>query len=691
MPAPAFTARFFSATAQTRPWNAVFFPDCVLLDVMQDDSGEFSSVDRAAAIAELAIRFFLSRTEEYRPVLENGIGPDRLQDFLGHCDLCSQGKARIEDLRRPLTGLSDAIVAERLCLRFHRLLSADGVIPVFGGADRDGFLLTFSFVDSVPASDMPKVFDADDNPIEAWSAAMRHLPESVGANVRVDAHLGATSSWEPPVGSSLLLPILAAWWRREGKLPSYDPLRLLFTGSFRGGVAECVETDAKADKVATCVKDGILFHPVPASVQPKKSQIREGTSADAVFRTVRRQAEEVADAAPGQALARLTDYENEVRQDSFDDWPSILRRLEHLRANLDPDLDEVAWLKALLLTSAANCHAGNTAEAAEWNTKAVAFAKTNPQLEDSLLRALIEQLVILQDSEDLEGILALAPGLGDRIERLVGSSVSKGTVPSDASASALDLAMRFHGTMGQFHAYAAISGACPDFCSPESAFRHLETAFTCAKALHARAETPEQKNSRAKDVAQDANYLLLHAALFNREQLHSALARSLRLAERCGSARDKNLAFPLRYHALGLYRAVLRGEAVGDADLEPHLPFLDHTEGKWWVPATTAKYLGAVLANGAAPGTPSAEKAISLFRFACDGLPITVPDVLRKIAMTIRAEAYRSLRTLFPAEADRYLAEAKGLLEGVPDRDDRWRNYLPDPAAAPFPGLSYWY
>ena len=91
------------------------------------------------------------------------------------------------------------------------------------------------------------------------------------------------------------------------------------------------------------------------------------------------------------------------------------------------------------------------------------------------------------------------------------------------------------------------------------------------------------------------------------------------------------------------------------------------------------------------PGSPAADKALRLFRFACDGLPVTVPDVLRKIAMTVRAEAYRSLHTLFPEEANRYLDEAKALLHGVPDRDARWRDWLDDPYSPSFPGIYYWY
>ena len=694
MPGPAFTARTFSEIAQTQPWNALFFADQILFAVAENASGAFSSVDRAAALAELAIRFFLSCDDRFRPLLENGIGKECLRNFLDRCALCTQGKAKIDALQRQLSGTANADVAKQLCFRFHRLLSADGVIPVFEDSERKGFLLPFSFLPSIPSGGAPMVFDADDNPIEAWSAAMHHLPEPVGANIRIDAHLGAETDWSPPIGSSLLLPVLAAWWRKEGKLPSYDPLRLLFTGSFRGGAVECVNTEVKTDKVASCVKNGILVHPVPSNVSLGETQIREGMSSKEVFDRIRLQAEEVVDAPPKYVMDRLADYESEVRQDRIGNWSVILKRLEHLRANLNPDLDEDAWLTTLLLTSEANCHAGQTTEAALWNKKVIEFAQNSPQFENRILQALVDQLVILQDSEEFDGILALLPDLDARIERKIGGRVSPNAVPESASDSALDLAMRFHGTMGQFHAYAAISGIRHDLCSSQSARHHLETAFVCAKWLHKRAETNEKKDERAKDVSQDANYLLLHAALFDRSSLEPSLQRALTLAERCGNAKDKNLVYPLRYHALGLYRATLRGETVEDSELAHHQAFLDNPEGNGWILATTAKYLGAVLAGSAKPKSEYANQARRLFTIACEALPVSSSEVLRKIAMTVRAEAYRSLRTLFPKEAADFLEQAREMmLKGIPDRNNLWKTWLQSPNSniAPFPGLSYWY
>ena len=112
MPGPAFTARTFSEIAQTQPWNALFFADQVLFAVAENASGAFSSVDRAAALAELAIRFFLSCDDRFRPLLENGIGKECLRNFLDRCALCTQGKAKIDALQRQLSGTENADIAK---------------------------------------------------------------------------------------------------------------------------------------------------------------------------------------------------------------------------------------------------------------------------------------------------------------------------------------------------------------------------------------------------------------------------------------------------------------------------------------------------------------------------------------------------------------------------------------------------
>ncbi len=692
MTIPAFTARTFSATVPSRPWNAVFFPDRVLFDIAKNDSGAFSSVDRAAALSELAVRYFLSRDNKFQPVLENEIGEDFLRNFLDRCAFCTQGRTRLDDLRRSLAGSADGTVAEWLCLRFHRLLSADGAIPVFGGSDREGFLLPFSFVGSVPSGGTPAVFDADDNPVAAWSAAMRHLPEPVGANVRVDAHLGADAGWEPPVGSSLLLPVLAAWWRKQGKLPSYDPLRLLFTGSFRGGLLRRVET-AETKKAVSVVKDGRLSHPSAPGSPPTRTTLPEGSDASAVLASVRALAEEVSVTSVDYAKKRMRDFETDVRQNRFAGWTTLLRRLENVCARLNGTIEPEAWLSGRLILAAANCHAGRTAEAARFNAEAIAFCEKNPaRFEDGLLRALVDQQVILQDDEDFDFLHALAPDLE---ARLAAFASKRG-----GDETSRDLWMRFHGTMGQFHAYANLAGVRTSEYTPESAKRHFDAALETARALRDAAATEDARSVRAADVAHDANYLLLWHSLFDPagvcKSFEDALAAAGELRKDDPSATSdtyrKNLLFAHRDAALGLYRAVLQGREI--PALPPGTDFkgtLESADEQGWIAGTTAKYLGAV---AAAKGEE--DEAARLFDIAIGAMKEDLHGILGVIRMTVLAEAFRSLRR-FASQAGRAESCRKKALAFFDSGDSAaeakwsWRDWLETPDAAPFPGLSYWY
>lgn len=693
MQAPAFTARTFCSTVQSRPWNAVFYPECVLFDVIRNRFGESSTVDRAAALSELAIRYFLSRDNKFRPVLENEIGAERLRDFLDRCALCTQGRTRTEDLRRSFADSSDGMVAEWLCLRFHRLLSADGVIPVFGGSEREGFLLPFSFVGSVPPGSAPSVIDADDIPIDAWAAAMRHLPEPVGANVRVDAHLGAGTGWKPPVGSSLLLPVLAAWWRREGKIPPYDPSRLLFTGSFRGGLLQRVET-AEKEKAVSVIKDGTLFHPSAPGSLPTRTTLPEGAGPGAVFASVRSLVEETSITSVDYAKKRMRDFETDVRQNRFAGWTTLLRRLENVCARLNKTIEPEAWLSGRLILAAANCHAGETAAAARFNAEAIAFCEKNPaRFEDSLLRALVDQLVILQDDEDFEFLFALVSDLEARLDAFASKRGGNDEI-------ARDLRMRFHGTMGQFHAYANLAGVRASECTPESAKRHFDAAFDIARSLRDAAATEDARFVRATDVAHDANYLLLWHSLFDSDGICESFEAALAAADALrpddpsanAEAYRKNRLFAHRDAALGLYRAALQGRLIpalpSETDFKSTLESAD--EGGW-IAGTTAKYLGAVAATKG-----EENESARLFGIATHAMKKDLHGILGVIRMTIHAEAFRSLRR-FPSLAERAVACRNEALSFFASDDPAteakwsWRDWLENPDSAPFPGLSYWY
>ena len=675
------TPRDFKREAVSRPENALFFPEETLLCVVRNDADEFSSAVRAAALAELAVRFFLFRDDRLRPVLEGAIGRDRFRDFLYRCTIAPPGRISGDDLRRVLGGCSDDAIAVALCDRFSTLLSADGTIPVFNPVDGHAWLLPFAFETRTDPSGSPTVTDAVGNRIDAWSDAMSDLPRPVGCDIRVGIVLSVGLS-DLPTGSSLLLPVLAAWWRREGLVPQYDPFRLVFTGSFRSGRLRRVETDEK-DRMVSAVKDGILFHPSLANRPRTRTSLPEGSSCDDVFEAVRDLAEERTASSLPYAKRRILDFEPEVRQNRASDWSSVLLRLENVCAGLNRHQAPSDWLFGLLLRASANCHAGNTAEAARLNAEAVAFGRGRPRFEPQLLRALVEQLVILQDTEDFEKLFSIAPGLGERID-----SYARG---NGESTTARDLRMRFHGSMGQFHAYAALAGVRPDECTPDSAKRHFDAAFEAAQSLCEEAAEDELA-SRSADVARDANYLVLWHALFDAAGLPGAFGTALVCTTALeGRARRTNLLYAHRDAALGLYRCVLRGEPVPDLPDADFRGVLAAPDEGGWIAGTTAKYLGAVVA---AAGDEA--EAARLFGIASSSIDAGAKGILAVIRMTIHAEAYRSLRR-FPALAAVAETHRREALRFFRSNDPAaltkapWRAWLADPESSPFPGLSYWY
>ena len=683
MPTGLATPRDFKREIPLRPENALFFPDRTLLRVAENDADEFSIAVRAEALVELAVRYHLSRNDRFRPVLENGIGSGRLRDFLMRCTLAAGGNAMADDLRRSLGGCPDDAVADALCARFARLLAADGVIPVFNPADGEAWLLPFSFADEVAPGNDPVVSDLTGNRIAVWSTAMGDLPEPVGRNIRVGIAL-TPSLQALPSGSSLLLPVLAAWWRKESRIPRYDPFRLVFTGSFRAGTLACVETDEKERKMAA-IKDGMLFRPSAAGRPRTKTSLPEGSSVDAVFNAVRELAEEETDSSLAYAQKRIRDFETDVRQNRFAGWPSVLRRLERIGAGLNKAQTPKAWLDGVLLRAAANCHAGNTSEAARLNAEAVAFCDGKPRFETELLRALVEQLVVLQDCEDFDRLFALAPGLGGRIDDYVRRNPD--------SETATDLRMRFHGTMGQFHAYACLAGVRTDEASPVTAKNHFDEALAAAQTL-CEAATEDELAVRAADVAQDSNYQVLWRALFDPTGLPGAFSDAA--ACTCngslspGAAR-KNDLFAHRFTALGLYLCILKGEPVPVVPGTDFRDALSAPDEGGWIAGTTAKYLGAV----AAARGDEAESA-RLFGIATAAIDADAKEIIGVIRMTIHAEAFRSLRR-FPvlaARAEECRREAlRFLRSGDPAAETKssWRAWLDNPDAVPFPGLSYWY
>ena len=690
---------FREEVASSSPRNAVLSSDRVLIDALKG-----TSVERRVARAELAVRYYLS-PRKFKVLCKEGgcdvaaelsawIGPVAFMDFMtecGRCESCASPGQQVERAFRKLTGgacrLSDEdVVALRSA--FLPWLIADGVIPVFNS---DGsYLLPFSF--GCKQVEAPRVTDWEGRgEFEVWTAAIRRMDVGIDRDIRVAIDkVGSVRD----CGNSLMLPVLMAWWRNRvapsDRLPRYSPIRFIATGAFEGGRVGEVQTEEKEAKIDRDVDNGFLVRPGGGQV---RGSVPVGFDLTATIACIREMAELQYDAEPSNAGRRLTELDAAVRRGRSEGWETLIQRLDRLWGVQDPDVDDESYLRGLMLRSAARCHAGMTEEALELNREAMDKARGNVRFLPQLLRLRIEELVLLEDEEDFTRTFALAADLEKDLNEFVASEKE--------SDRALDLVMRFHGTMGQAVAYAALSGA--ENRSPEAAKRHFEMAFKSAVELALRSKDRtgcgKEIDEAVYNCGQDANYLLLWAALFGVDDIPAAAEKARRFATRSrqnGAVDDavKNDRYRHRFEALGLYRVVLAGQTeitseefpeiereVGDMDCDP------------WIRATIGKYLGAIAAaNG------DADRARKWFCQAVTELKDIDYFVLKIIHMTVLAEAYRSLRRLDGCMdlAEEMRNKALAVFELAKDTErwhkDIWRNWLMSKGAdADFPGKCYWY
>lgn len=692
------TKRFFrEEVVPAFPRNAVLVPDGVLIDALEGTSAE-----RRVARAELAVRYYLL-PRKFSCSAGNGgcdvvaelgewIGPDAFMDFIaecGRCESCASPEQQAELAFRKLANGArhlpdDDIGALRSA--FLPWLVAAGVIPVFNS---DGaYLLPFSFGSTQTKT--PRVIDWKGREFEAWTAAIRRMDVGIDRDIHVAIDkVGAVKD----CGNSLMLPVLMAWWRNmvdpRDRLPRYSPIRFIATGSFEGGRVGMVQTEEKEAKIGHDVQDGFLVRPGNGL---DFGTIPVGAELGRTISCIREMAELQYDAVPSNAARRLVALDRSVRCGRHEDWESLIDRLDRLWKVQDEDVDDEGYLQGLMLRSAARCHAGMTEEALALNKEAMEFARRDDLFPSKLLRLRIEELVLLQDSEDFARTFALAADLEKDIDAFAQKE--------NDSDVAVDLKMRYHGTMGQGVAYASLSGMVG--CSPELAKKHFEVAYKSAvelaKRSKARTGCSDETNIAIYNCGQDANYLLLWEALFNPQGVPDAVAKAKRLADRNRANGDvvdatKNDHYRRRFSALGLYRAVLSGQPAPTldeyADVEREI---GNPDCDVWIRATIGKYLGAV---AAAQG----DVTVACRRFKEAVTPLAKDDsaVLKIIQMTIFAEAYRSLRR-FPEHTVFAQEMRKNALALFTDpgsanwRKDVWRDWLQaEGQDEQFPGLNYWY
>ena len=696
---PSTKRSFREEIVCSSPRNAVLVPDSVLICALNGTSAE-----RRIARAELAVRYYLSPGKKFKDAencdydiaaeLHGWIGADAFVDFIAQCQRCESCAAPEQQAERAFSmlGGGKCRLAQEdvgaLRLAFLPWLTADGVIPVFNSSA--AYLLPFSF-DSKQVK-MPRVLDWRGKEFEVWTAAIRRMDVGIDRDIRVaiDKTDGVKDS-----GNSLMLPVLMAWWRnRVGtreRLPRYSPIRFIATGAFEGGRVGDVQTEEKEAKIQD-VDKGFLVRP---GTGLRSGSVPVGSDLPKAIECIREIAELRSDAEPANAGRRLVELDAAVRRGRHEGWETLIRRLDRLWGVQNPDVDDESYLQGLMLRSAARCHAGRTEEALKLNCEAMDKARGNPRFLPQLLRLRIEELVLLEDEEDFPRTFALAADL----EKDIGEFAA---LEKD-SDRALDLQMRFHGTMGQAVAYASLSGS--GLYSSESAKGHFESAYRHAVELArrsiARTGDEEETDDAFYNCGHDANYLLLWAALFATDDIPQMLKKAKRFAERShndGATGDalKNDRYRHRYTALGLYRAVLAGHPLTmNEELSEIEEEVDAKDCDPWIRATIGKYLGAIAAaHGDVKG------ACKWFCQAAEELAGAKYFVFQVIHMTILAEAYRSLRRMQDCAglAEDMREKALAVFDSADDAElwirkkDNWRMWLMEKGEDDqFPGLQYWY
>lgn len=693
------TARAFRDEVPSHPVNARFFSNRVLLEIVEGTVPLSSSESRRRAKAELAVRFFLNPTGKGDESAENEmsrigdlvrqwIGSEELSAFVQACDeVCRRDRGPGARLASILEALSRHLIrlpppdAEAVIMAFRPWLEADGIIPVFN-AECASFI-PFVFTSEKKGASDVVVRDWRGKTLEKWTGYLRELAELDGFGCDVQVAFEETD-FVSATGDSLMLPLLMAWWRRQGELPLYNRVRFMATGSFHGGMLGSVEVEPKLLAV-NAIRDGRLVYPGDGR---KRDMLYVGDRQGDVLEDLRRLAEEDYEVQPDYSAKRLADLEARAHGRNSRDWEGLINRLEHLQDSLDRDLDAEAYLDGLMLLSAANCHAGNTEASRRLNATATEIAATRDCWQSRSHRLRIEQLVILQDEEDFDKIFSLE---GELLSDLQAFDCQE-----DHSARATDLLMRYHGTKGQFVACAALAGVAD--CTAKMSYNHFKKAFDYACELNERSVAAGRREqvTALDNCTRDANYLLLWAAFFDHSAVTDAARKAFDYARRltsCGAEEEGhvNSLFRNRFGALAQYRAVLEGAAKPEV---PELPanFAEVRSG--WLRATCSKYLGAV---AAAEGRW--ETAVSLFKTATEALSENTGGLFAVIRMTALAEAYRSLRrcTETRGQADTYRLVALKLFAEHSDDAQlsaklAWRDWLVSEGCdKDFPGLRYWY
>lgn len=647
--------------------NLIFCNENILSDIINDEFLEERV--RANCLSELLIREYFSRDKSLREIISKVLINNEVSSFLSA--MPQSYFYPHEDERLNLwegkTSLSrSCLVALRS--RLEKLFITDGIIPVeYKG---QGFLIPFHLEIAETKSE---VVDLAGEVIPSWSQEVERL----NLPIRVCVQCYTKQVQGEFSGGSLMLPVWVAFLMKNGEIPKFNPFSLIFSGAFdHRSVLTPVQIKGKMQAILKNFPKSKFVVPEDGGIgdEPLKNVVfLPLLCQEEVYKIIRKKVEELDYTSLQYALERLPTISDEVRYFQSSDWEELVKRLEN-NAVFDEDDHPDEYLINLMLQSEANCHAGHTDKALEINSRALEYAKKfGDRFLKKVLRLQINKLVLLLDEEKFSEINCVTPLVGEDVD----------------NCNDLDLQMRFHGTMGQIHAYGTLSNVLG--CNKDTSLMHFEKAKDIAFKLGALA-----------DKRQDINYLHLWHALFlpGTQKESDAYQRAVRMAAphdgetQNSENRVRNICYILRQRFLGWYRHWLLNGCVLNDELPRDADKLLSNSKNTWLRATSCKYLGALaVARG------NNEEAKEYFSRALE--PIEGEEnssIILFIKMTIYAEAYRSMISLGDeVKAMEFLEKAKQLVEKNKEEFKTyssfkfWRDYLENPETTEFPGLKYWY
>ena len=616
------------------------------LKAFVSDAGFNGPYERSVALAELVVRWCLSANEELSKYLAN-ILPDWnafVQWYLGEdWGISRELPSETVKWRDPedISGC-EAKVRERLKLLFQ----ADGFIPVYDSysADADrAWFIPFVLEATEDAASRVVYFDGEEIP--GW-----HEQAEVALKGGTPFCCRLLMQREPglePSGDSLMLSLRLAAWRKLGRdsFPQYDVFRVLATGAFDGNNRlKAVGVSRKLNKLKSTFCKAVLIAPdTPGEVDQKDRAIlrldcgaSEGELRGKIQQFLERS--QYASITWRYAIGRLSALNREVDVRNRGGWSEqaeFLRGIQECVKVRNPD----AYLDFLRLYAVALCHAGKTDESRRINRAAYDFAMGRGEV-GKALRLQVEAIVAAQDAGDLETIFATAEGFEREMARYTEPEAQK-----EKDEEKDDLAMRYHGTMMQFHAWGETLGV-PE-CSKEESKRHADQALEIALRVSGgvKASDEDPRETAESNVAQDMNYCHLWYALYEpgTEAEQDAFEISKKqLSELGGHARRKNRDFLFRQKSLAYLNAWKRdGKLPSVEDLNAVLFFDDECEG--WQIAANLTHLGALYA-----ALGQLDLTVESFKNGNAMLPLEkcFDSVLGSIRFVLCVQAASSLRTI---------------------------------------------